>query len=224
MKFLAVLSIFTLLILSVFINLFQYKHIERLQGKIFVDEFEARAFHYTLDQEEEQLHAMTQQVMDVSNIHNDFKAKHYARIYIEAAKAYDLDPRLLLFLTLIESEFDPHAKSKKGALGMTQIMPKVWLKTIEFVSNQKDLMDPYLNIHAGALVLRHYLDRADGNVKLALLMYNRGEGAVSRDILQGRDPSNGFARKVLFGHEYGAQSRTTVSRATNGSSRLALAP
>lgn len=222
MKTLPVLPIFALLMLSVFINLAQYEHIQRLQGEIFADEYEARTFHYKLDQEEDQLHSMTQQVMDVANIDNDFKAKHYARIYIEAARDYDLDPRLLLFLTLIESKFDPQAKSRKGALGMTQIMPKVWLKRIEFVSNHKDLLDPYLNIHAGAHVLRHYLDRADGNVKLALLMYNRGEGAVSRDILQGRDPSNGFAGKVLFGHEHGTQSRTAVSRATNGSSRWTL--
>ncbi len=76
MKLLAVPPIFTLLMLSVVINLFQYEHIERLQGKIFADEYEARTFHYTLDQEEEQLHAMTQQVMDVANIDNDFKAKH----------------------------------------------------------------------------------------------------------------------------------------------------
>jgi soluble lytic murein transglycosylase-like protein len=106
-----------------------------------------------------------------------------------------------LFLTLIESRFDPQAESSKGALGMTQVMPKVWLKRIDFISDRKDLMDPFLNIHAGAHVLRHYLDRAKGNVKLALLMYNRGEGAVNRDILKGHDPSNGYAHKVLFSNE-----------------------
>lgn len=190
-----------LLTLSVFINVIQYNDTQRLEEQVFLNEFEAQTIHYVLDQEEEQLQAMTQEVMDIAKIDNELKAQHYANIYIEAARNYDLNPRLLLFLTLIESRFDPQAESKKGALGMTQVMPEVWLETIEFVSDRKDLMDPFLNIHAGAHVLRHYLDRAKGNVKLALLMYNRGEGAVNRDILKGHDPSNGYAHKVLFSNE-----------------------
>ena len=194
-------STLALLTLSVFINVIQYNHTQRLEEQVFLNEFEAQTIHYVLDQEEEQLLAMTQEVMDIAEIDNELKAQHYANIYIEAARNYDLNPRLLLFLTLIESRFDPQAESKKGALGMTQVMPEVWLETIEFISDRKDLMDPFLNIHAGAHVLRHYLDRAKGNVKLALLMYNRGEGAVNRDILKGHDPSNGYAHKVLFSNE-----------------------
>lgn len=194
-------STLALLTLSVFINLVQYNHTQRLEEQVFLNEFEARTIHYVLDQEEEQLQAMTQEVMEIAAIDNQLKAQHYANIYIEAGRNYDLNPRLLLFLTLIESRFDPQAESHKGALGMTQVMPKVWLERIEFVSDRKDLMDPFLNIHAGAHVLRHYLDRAEGNVKLALLMYNRGEGAVNRDLLKGHDPSNGYARKVLFNDE-----------------------
>lgn len=194
-------STLALLTLSVFINVLQYNHTQRLEEQVFLNEFEAQTIHYVLDQEEEQLRAMTQEVMDVAEIDNELKAQHYANIYVEAARNYDLNPRLLLFLTLIESRFDPQAESSKGALGMTQVMPEVWLDTIEFISDRKDLMDPFLNINAGAHVLRHYLDRAKGNVKLALLMYNRGEGAVNRDILKGQDPSNGYAQKVLFSNE-----------------------
>ena len=194
-------STLALLTLSVFINVLQYNHTQRLEEQVFLNEFEAQTIHYVLDQEEEQLWAMTQEVMDIAEIDNELKAQHYANTYIEAARNYDLNPRLLLLLTLIESRFDPQAESNKGALGMTQVMPEVWLKKIEFISDRKDLLDPFLNIHAGAHVLRHYLDRAKGNIKLALLMYNRGEGAVNRDILKGHDPSNGYAHKVLFSNE-----------------------
>jgi soluble lytic murein transglycosylase-like protein len=207
-------STLALLTLSVFINVVQYNHTQRLEERVFLSEFGAQTIHYVLDQEEEQLQSMTQEVMDVAEIDNELKAQHYAKIYIEAARNYDLNPRLLLFLTLIESSFDPQAESHKGALGMTQVMPKVWLKRIEFISDRKDLMDPFLNINAGAHVLRHYLDRAKGNVKLALLMYNRGEGAVYRDILKGHDPSNGYARKVLFNSEN--KRRFKSSRAESG--------
>ena len=194
-------STLALLTLSVYFNVVQYNHTQRLEEQVFLSEFRAQTLHYVLDQEEEQLRTMTQEVMDVAQIDNELKAQHYAKIYIEAARNYDLNPRLLLFLTLIESSFDPQAESHKGALGLTQVMPKVWVKKIEFISDRKDLIDPFLNINAGAHVLRHYLNRAKGNVKLALLMYNRGEGAVNRDILKGHDPSNGYARKVLFSNE-----------------------
>ena len=194
-------STLALLTLSVFINVLQYNHTQRLEEQVFLKEFEAQTIHYVLDQEEEQLQAMTQEMMAIAEIDNELKAQHYANIFIDAARNYDLNPRLLLLLTLIESRFDPQAVSSKGALGMTQVMPKVWLTRIEFISDRRDLMDPFLNIYAGAHVLRYYLDRAKGNVKLALLMYNRGEGAVNRDILKGHDPSNGYAQKVLFSDE-----------------------
>jgi len=206
-------STLALLTLSVFSNVLQYNHTQRLEEQVFLNEFKAQTIHYVLDQEEEQLQAMTQEVMAIAGIDNELKAQHYANIFIEAARNYDLNPRLLLVLTLIESRFDPQAVSSKGALGMTQVMPKVWLKRIDFISDRKDLMDPFLNIHAGAHVLRHYLDRAKGNVKLALLMYNRGEGAVNRDILKGHDPSNGYAQKVLFSNEN--ERRRKSSRAAS---------
>lgn len=206
-------STLALLTLSVFINVFQYNHTQRLEEQVFLKEFEAQTIHYVLDQEEEQLQAMTQEVMAIAGIDNELKAQHYANIFIEAARNYDLNPRLLLLLTFIESRFDPQAVSSKGALGMTQVMPQIWLTRIEFISDRKDLMDPFLNIHAGAHVLRHYLDRAKGNVKLALLMYNRGEGAVNRDILKGHDPSNGYAQKVLFSDEN--ERRRKSSRAAS---------
>ncbi|GEM_PF-3338787 len=206
-------STLALLTLSVFINVLQYNHTQRLEEQVFLKEFEAQTIHYVLDQEEEQLQAMTQEVMAIAEIDNELKAQHYANIFIDAARNYDLNPRLLLLLTLIESRFDPQAVSSKGALGMTQVMPNVWLTRIEFISDRKDLMDPFLNIYAGAHVLRHYLDRAKGNVKLALLMYNRGEGAVNRDILKGHDPSNGYAQKVLFSDEN--ERRRESSRAAS---------
>ncbi len=206
-------SILALLTLSVFINVLQYNHTQRLEEQVFLKEFEAQTIHYVLDQEEAQLQAMTQEVMAIAGIDNELKAQHYANIFIDAARNYDLNPRLLSVLTLIESRFDPQAVSSRGALGMTQVMPKVWLKRIEFISDRKDLMDPFLNIHAGAHVLRHYLNRAKGNVKLALLMYNRGEGAVNRDILKGHDPSNGYAQKVLFSNEN--ERRRKSSRAAS---------
>ncbi|MFQ6023218.1 MAG: lytic transglycosylase domain-containing protein [Acidiferrobacterales bacterium] len=198
MKALFLPSLFGLLATSVCFSLLQYQHVQRLERQLYVTEYGARTFHYILDQEEEYLQAVTEQLAELSDITNKFKARYYAKTYIAAARRYGVDPYLLLLLTRVESGFDAQAKSNKGALGMMQIMPNVWLDRISFISTDKDLLDPYLNIHAGARVLRHYLDRADGDVRLALLMYNRGEQSVNRDIVEGRDPHNGFVQKVLF--------------------------
>lgn len=196
-----------LLIASVCLNAMQYRHTLRLQWQLYVTEYDARTMHDILDQEEEYVQTVTQQVMEISGVDSEIKARHYAKAYIGAARQYHLDPYLLLLLTRVESSFNAHAKSNKGALGMMQIMPDIWLKRIGFIATEQDLMDPYLNIHAGAHVLRHYLNRAEGDVKLALLMYNRGERAVKRDKVAGRDPRNGFVHKVLFQAESYAQLR-----------------
>jgi hypothetical protein len=41
------------------------------------------------------------------------------------------------------------------------------------------------------------IERYDGDVRLGLLAYNRGERAVDRDLRNGRDPENGYSTKVL---------------------------
>jgi soluble lytic murein transglycosylase-like protein len=199
MKALVFPTLLGLLAISIYMNLLQHQQTQRLEQQLYVSEYDARTTHHILDQQEEFLEVMTKQVMDAADIDSEFKARYYARAYIDAATDYRLDPRLLLLLTRVESGFDSHAKSNKGALGMMQIMPNVWMEKIDFISTDKDLTDPYLNIHAGAHVLRHYLNRAQGDMRLALLMYNRGEHAVRNAIVQGLDPSNGFARKVLHG-------------------------
>ena len=186
-----------LLVVSISLNILQYRHNLRLQWQLHATEYDARTIHDILDQEEEYVQTVTQQVMSLSSVENEIKARHYAKAYIAAARQYHIDPYLLLELTRVESGFDAHAKSHKGALGMMQIMPDIWLERIGFIATEQDLMDPFLNIRAGAHVLRYYLNRAKGDLSLALLMYNRGEHAVKKDIVAGRDPRNGFVRKVL---------------------------
>ncbi len=197
----------SLLIASIGLNVLQHRHTLRLQWQVHIAEYDARIMHDILDQEEEYVQTVTQQVMAISGIESEIKARHYAEAYIDAARQYHLDPYLLLLLTRVESGFDAHARSHKGALGMMQVMPDIWLEKLGFIASDQDLMDPYLNIHAGAHVLRYYINRAEGDLTLALLMYNRGESAVKKDIVAGRDPRNGFVHKVLSDGESYAQLR-----------------
>ena len=84
-------------------------------------------------------------------------------------------PNIATQLTVIsvESNFERHARSRKGAMGLMQLMP-----TTARQYAVGDPYDPRSNIEAGARHLRVLLDRFD--VSLALAAYNAGEGAVLR--------------------------------------------
>lgn len=112
------------------------------------------------------------------------------------ARQEGVKPDLAFGLVRTESAFDPHAISNVGARGLTQLMPRTarWLQPGTTASQ---LFHPETSLQLGFRYLRHLLDRYGGNEHLALLAYNRGPGTVNRMLRQGRDPSNGYARKVL---------------------------
>jgi len=96
--------------------------------------------------------------------------------YIEmVARENGVDPTLVKAVALVESGFNPKARSAKGAQGLMQLMP-----TTAKRYGVTNLHDPYQNLSAGAQHLRELLDQYEGNVTLALAAYNAGAGAVKR--------------------------------------------
>lgn len=120
-----------------------------------------------------------------------------ADIY-DAAVANDIEPDIAFGLVNTESTFDHRAVSHVGARGLTQVMPRTaqWLRP---GTTAEDLFDRNLNLDLGFSYLRDLIDKYDGNVRLALLAYNRGPGTVDRVLRQGGDPNNGYADSVLGG-------------------------
>ena len=81
-----------------------------------------------------------------------------AKIYNEAAGTTNRD--LILAICLVESNFNPHAESDKGAIGLMGIMPDVWLEELKaqgLIREKEDLYKISGNIAAGAYVLAKYL-------------------------------------------------------------------
>lgn len=86
-----------------------------------------------------------------------------------------LDPLLVDALVIAESGYNPKALSKKGAMGLMQLMPQTARRL-----NVDDPFDPEQNVRGGVQEFSRLISRYSGNLSLALAAYNAGEGAVSR--------------------------------------------
>ncbi len=102
----------------------------------------------------------------------------------EAAARYRVDYELLQALVAAESGFDPAAVSVKGAIGLMQVMPdtarRFGVDSDRWLSVERKLADPRINIQLGTRYLRLLIDMFPGRLDLALASYNAGEGAVQR--------------------------------------------
>lgn len=124
-------------------------------------------------------------------------APELAERIIASARAEGIDPDLAFRLVRVESRFQPRARGPRGALGLTQLMPSTARAVNPALRTEAAILDPDNNLRVGFRYLRMMIDKFGGDVRLGLLAYNRGEGTVARALRQGRDPSNGYARKVL---------------------------
>jgi len=118
---------------------------------------------------------------------------------VDVASAEGIDPELAFRLVKLESDFNPRATSPVGALGLTQVMPSTAKYYVKGVTREK-LYDPATNLRVGFRYLRGLVDEYHGDMKLALLVYNRGPVAVQKSRAQGDNPSNGYDRILTKGY------------------------
>jgi soluble lytic murein transglycosylase-like protein len=138
--------------------------------------------HYTdvPDNNRYKLLVFSPQDMTESGQHYDLvllaRATRYDSIIEKAADSAAVEANLLRAVIVVESGFNSRAVSKRGAVGLMQLMPAT--ATRFGVSNP---YDPKQNIDAGALYLKFLMDRFGHNIRLALAAYNAGEEAVDRN-------------------------------------------
>jgi soluble lytic murein transglycosylase-like protein len=104
-----------------------------------------------------------------------YNVQNYDDVIKEAARRHGVAFSLLKALIHAESYFNPKAVSKKGALGLCQIMPN----NLERL-RVNDPFDPWENIMGGATYLKSLIERFNGELPLALAAYNAGPTVVEQ--------------------------------------------
>ncbi|MFZ3215555.1 MAG: lytic transglycosylase domain-containing protein [Candidatus Acidiferrales bacterium] len=95
------------------------------------------------------------------------------RIVRDAAARHQVDPALVKAVISTESGWNPQAVSRKGAMGLMQLIPGTAQRF--GVGNP---FDPAQNVEGGTTYLKALLDRYDGDLNKTLAAYNAGEHAV----------------------------------------------
>lgn len=92
-----------------------------------------------------------------------------ARVSVEVG----VSAELLHAVIAAESHYDPMALSRRGAIGLMQLLPAT--------AKRFGALDPYApheNVRAGAQYLKWLMQMFDGDLELVLAAYNAGEQAV----------------------------------------------
>jgi len=111
----------------------------------------------------------------------------YAKYVEKYSKLYGVDENLVYAVILCESGFNPNSKSKKGAIGLMQLMPSTALwcaKKLDEKYSDEKLYEPEFNIKIGVYYLA-YLRTVFNDFDEVVMAYNAGEGNVKK-WLQGK--------------------------------------
>ena len=121
------------------------------------------------------------------------RVNRYRDIIHRVAARHRMDPKLVAAVVQAESGFNPRAVSRKGAMGLMQLMPET--ASLLRVDNP---FDPEQNLDAGVRYLKRLLGIFDGDLRLSLAAYNAGVQAVKRyGTVPPYRETRGYVKKVL---------------------------
>ncbi len=132
-------------------------------------------------------------IKEKSRVIRRYSSEKYDDLISDASERSGVSFPLLKAIIKAESDFDPHAVSKKGATGLMQIMPENF-KPLGI----NDPFDPWENINAGARYFKQMYDRFKGKLTLSLAAYNAGPTAVDRyKTIPPYEETQEYVRRVM---------------------------
>jgi hypothetical protein len=100
---------------------------------------------------------------------------YIAQTIIDFSVRWGIDPRLVMAVVAVESRFNPVATSRKGAMGLGQLMPSTARGL-----GVENAYDPVQNLAGSIRLITGHLERSGGDLAEALARYNAGPGAVKK--------------------------------------------
>ena len=123
-----------------------------------------------------------------------------AEVIYEEAIRHNQDPKFILAVIAIESEFKTWAVSVKGAKGLMQIMPAVGQFLAQEMgiewSGDRTLFNPFLNIRMGVYYLSQLTDHFN-DPRIALTAYNYGPTYVQELIERNQGLPPYYYRRII---------------------------
>ncbi len=134
----------------------------------------------------------------------DITKEELAEVIYEEANRHNQDPKFILALIAIESEFNNWSVSQQGAKGLLQIMPYVAKSVAQELgiewSGDRTLFNPYLNVRIGITYLSQLIvDFHD--VGVALTAYNYGPTYVKGLIEKNEKIPHDYYDKFLAAYQ-----------------------
>ncbi len=119
--------------------------------------------------------------------------RDFTGIVADKATKYEIDPSLLHAVIKTESNGNPYAVSRKGAMGLMQLMPMTASDL-----DVRNPFDPEENIDGGTRYLKYLIEKFKGDLTLALAAYNAGPNLVEkRRAVPEISETKQYVKKVL---------------------------
>ncbi len=163
------------------------------------------------------------------------ESRRLAEVIQEESKRYGYDPLLIMALIATESSFQTEVRSKVGATGLMQVMPRTgreiadnieespWHEEGEFkYEGSNTLKDPIENIRIGAFHLARLIIKF-GDVKNGIRAYNQGETNISARLRKGQRLPRVYLRRVMSFYESFQERGDEVIEAVRLEQQLAFA-